>query len=433
MYPDGPSKESATRRQHGAILLVMLVIMVIGAATILVSALVSSALQIERDKTTADALAKAKEALIGRAVVTDTSNPSSSPGSLPCPDTTNTGVADTISGGICPNGYIGRLPWKTLELPDLRDGSSERLWYALSPNFRDYAPLNPINSNNIGTLWVYDNSGTNLLTSQAVAIVFAPGNVVGTQQRDTANQNSPQNYLDVGPGPSNINNGNPTFPAGPFIAADKTSTFNDRLLIIQASDIIPVVEMRVAKELTYSFTGYLAIPANNNRYPYPANFNCTPPTNCTSDPTQCIGKIPATDLDALHLLPTWFTPNHWFDVIYYTAGTNSLPGGAGGGGGAAGRRGKGKKGGGVGVGVGGTAGCTPFLSVLDSNGTLITSNASALFLMPDVPIGRYSGITRTTMSTTNLPSYFEDRENLNLDNLYIMPTAISNDSLNILP
>ena len=51
-------------KQHGAALLVMLVIMVLGAATFLASSLNRSALQIERDQKTSEALAQAKEALI---------------------------------------------------------------------------------------------------------------------------------------------------------------------------------------------------------------------------------------------------------------------------------------------------------------------------------------------------------------------------------
>ena len=30
----------------------------------------------------------------------------------------------------------GRLPWKTLAIPDLRDGAGERLWYAVSVRFK---------------------------------------------------------------------------------------------------------------------------------------------------------------------------------------------------------------------------------------------------------------------------------------------------------
>ena len=50
---------------------------------------------------------------------------------------------------------IGRLPWKTFGLPDLRDGSGERLWYALSPNFRDNPSVSPLNSDTRGSITVY--------------------------------------------------------------------------------------------------------------------------------------------------------------------------------------------------------------------------------------------------------------------------------------
>src|SRR5574340_386012 len=81
--------------QRGAALIVMLVIMVMGAAAFLISSLSRSALQIERDKTTAAPLAQAKQALIGYAASADLpSNPSAAtprPGNLPCPDTNNDG------------------------------------------------------------------------------------------------------------------------------------------------------------------------------------------------------------------------------------------------------------------------------------------------------------------------------------------------------
>lgn len=255
MYPAQPHRVKA--KQRGAALLVMLVIMIIGVAAILVSSLNGSSLQIARDKTTAAALAQAKEALIGRAVADLTS-----PGSLPCPDTNDDGSAELLSGNDCPS-YIGRLPWKTLGLPDLRDGSGERLWYALSPNFRD-DNSNPINSNSVGTLVVYDNSGVTLLTppsSEAIAIVFAPGDIVASQQRDAANQNSPQNYLDLGP-----NSRNNAIAAGPFIAADKTNFFNDRLMIIRTGDLIPTVEMRIAREAKSCLDNYAVSSAG--KYPW---------------------------------------------------------------------------------------------------------------------------------------------------------------------
>ena len=89
------------RKQHGAALMVMLVILVLGAATVLVTSLNSSRLRMERDKITADALAQAKEALIGYAVKVALTKSSSEnqarPGDLPCPDMDNDGDRELLA------------------------------------------------------------------------------------------------------------------------------------------------------------------------------------------------------------------------------------------------------------------------------------------------------------------------------------------------
>ncbi|MDE2311014.1 MAG: hypothetical protein KGL01_09335, partial [Betaproteobacteria bacterium] len=203
------------RKQHGAALIVMLVIMIIGSIAFLVSSLSSSALQIARDKTTAAALAQAKDALIGYAISVQISFSNSSnqprPGELPCPDTTNDGSSDTP----CLN-VIGRLPWKTLGLPDLRDGSGERLWYAVSTNFKNYSrtscnltatpPTGCLNSDTKGTISVFASDGTQLNdgggSTGVVAVIIAPGDVLtrqggSLQDRSSAGVNTASNYLDI--------------------------------------------------------------------------------------------------------------------------------------------------------------------------------------------------------------------------------------------
>ena len=206
-------------------------------------------------------------------------------------------------------------------------------------------------------------------------------------------------------------------------------------MIIRKRDIIPIVEIRVTKELTKAFASYLSV---NGNYPYPANFTTTcTSTSCLSDNSQCKGKIPATQMNLYATLP-WFTDNNWFNVISYAVGTASLPGGAGGAGGGGGKVVKGKKKGGSGtggVGVGATTcpvGNNGKLNVLDASGTPFTNSASALFFMPGSP---FDGITRasTGIRLTNLPDYLEDTENTNLDDTYSFPGDDSNDLLFILP
>ncbi len=136
------------RHQKGVALLVLLALLGITATVLIMRISASAADTTDQDRRTAEALGLAREALIARAA-----NDATSPGSLPCPDLVtnivgnvpNDGVADLFAGPNCPS-YIGRLPWKTLGLPDLRDGYGERLWYVLSPNFRDNLAFVPINS-----------------------------------------------------------------------------------------------------------------------------------------------------------------------------------------------------------------------------------------------------------------------------------------------
>src|SRR6185437_7723389 len=62
------------------------------------------------------------------------------PGYLPCPDLDNDGWAESTCGSQDGSSgqaeRLGRLPWKTLGLQDLRDGDGERLWYAVSSKYK---------------------------------------------------------------------------------------------------------------------------------------------------------------------------------------------------------------------------------------------------------------------------------------------------------
>ena len=169
--------------QRGAVLLVLAVIMSIVALGWLYGQMAN---RHAGDAVTARALAVARIALIGRALV-DVNRP----GSLPCPDANNDGVADLLSGTQCPS-YIGRLPWRTLGLSDIRDGGGERLWYALSRDAGD-TPSQIINSQTTAGL-LQVNGNVNM-----VAVLFSPGVAIDPQQRGTLTQQlAVGNYLEGG-------------------------------------------------------------------------------------------------------------------------------------------------------------------------------------------------------------------------------------------
>ena len=242
---------------RGYVTILLIAIVGMAASAWFVTSFGANTVRLEGERKTAAALALAKQALIGRAAIDSTQ-----PGSLPCPDLVthiagsnipDDGIADLFAGTNCPS-YVGRLPWRTLGLPDLRDAGGERLWYALSPNFRDYASLVRINDATAGTLSL---AGATPVTNIA-AIVFSPGPALGNQLRDSsANQNNVTQYLDG----ANASGG-PVFAAS---AAD--DNFNDRLVTITVADLMAAVEKRVAFELTKTLNNYYLA---NSLLPTPA-------------------------------------------------------------------------------------------------------------------------------------------------------------------
>ena len=288
-----------SRRQRGAALIVSVLLFAVIGVTALLAFARASESEAGRDRRTTEALAAAKAALIGFAGGTKLTG-SERPGDLPCPDLDNDGSAELS----CPleAQRLGRLPWKTLGLPDLRDGDGERLWYAVSKNFKNnprtpcpnHADAGCLNSNSLGTITLRDASGaivhdaTNLdpITHNGiVAVVIAPGAVLARddspgspQVRDATGINNSVNYMDVAPagGEDNANfvdtpiattNG---FISGPVMGPSGQVIVNDRIAAITLGDILPVLERRVVQEVAVCLRDYAA--ANVGRkYPWAAD------------------------------------------------------------------------------------------------------------------------------------------------------------------
>jgi hypothetical protein len=303
------------RRQRGYIAIVLVAVLCTAGATWLSTSLGANAVHNERERKISAVLAHAKQALIGRATVD-----ASLPGSLPCPDlVTNIagsnvpddGIADLFAGTNCPS-YVGRLPWRTLGLADLRDADGERLWYALSPNFRDFASQVLINDATAGTLSVSGSTGLN----NVVAIVFAPGGPLGSQSRvGSANKNIAVNYLD-GPNAAGL----PAFKTAPADAL-----FNDRLVTITVADLISFVERRVANEITARLNQYFAAASVLPNAAQVTDFACQP----HGDPALCLPASSAPGFLPRNLspgagwpgttFPAWFNSNWRTSVGYMVA------------------------------------------------------------------------------------------------------------------
>lgn len=286
-----PSRLPTTRRQRGAAFMIMLVILIIGAVTIFVSMLNSSALQIARDQTTADALAKAKDGLVGYAVTYADTHPNQVNGFLPLPDLGSSrnafpgegNAAGNFTGNSSNLSVVGRIPWMALHLSPLKDGNSDCLWYAVSGSYQDSQQTSFMNWDTVGEFDTFTSNGTPSGTTSTtganyhqrpIAIIFSPGNVLSGQDRATSTTDTvticggnydARNYLDtfnakpqlngiVNYFAGAINNSTGTFTlTSPkqFIEPVSDTSYipplvlaNDKVLTITSDDIFRIVKKR---------------------------------------------------------------------------------------------------------------------------------------------------------------------------------------------
>ena len=281
--------------QRGFAIMVIVALIVLVSSYFIVSRLnrTSADISNEREAHTMAALLNAKSALIAYAASQAYLDSTQQPGALPCPDRDNDGTSDCIGVGITNSvSLIGLLPWKTMGIEDLRDASGERLWYAVSRNFRRNSGVTFVNSDTQGQFTV---TGTAAATN-VVAVIIAPGPVVQGQVR-SASTPAVASYLES----FNANDGtNFIFTTN----ALPTDSLNDRLVTITQADLMaavePVVAARIDRTVKPALQTYMS---TWGLLPFPAKFNSpTPGTSGTGttrslmtyvgDPTQTVGLLP---------------------------------------------------------------------------------------------------------------------------------------------
>ena len=322
-------------RERGVILAMLAAILALAIAAVFTTALARMATGPSRAEIADRALATAREALIAYA----TGRPIDAtvgPGYLPCPDRDDDGWAEPTCGSMSGETgqwqRLGRLPWKTLGLPDLRDASGERLWYAVSSKHKgllnctvstECLDMSPESA--LGTITVRDASGTVIHDGTsaspydpgaggAVAVVIAPGPPLArwngneaparaqvrtceggrcsetgrclTEPPTLTPKCDPANYLDRSPGPAFADEDNACFVDrndaagrmanrdgfihGPVVAPDGTTWVNDRLAVVSYDDLMPRVMRRVGEEVASCLRQYADHPAHAGRTPWAA-------------------------------------------------------------------------------------------------------------------------------------------------------------------
>lgn len=251
------------KKQTGAALLVLMLVLIIGSSYFLVTKLNTNLAKTRQSEETGLALSTAKNALIGYAIsYPDKVNPNFGPGYLPCPDLDNDGDAEGSCALANPtNRTTGRLPFETLELSELRDGSGASLWYALSDRYRNFNGFTPLNSETAGELTINKVVDIDKVVD-IVAIIIAPGEPFDYQDR-SADANDVTNYLEDDNSDLDVN-----------FVTNANVNFNDRLIVITRQELMEVVEKRVLGEVAQALRTYRddSVWNNKNIYPWLSTF-----------------------------------------------------------------------------------------------------------------------------------------------------------------
>ncbi|MGH8687512.1 MAG: hypothetical protein ACREVQ_07365 [Burkholderiales bacterium] len=275
-------RRASLRSQRGVALLALLAVAVMVFAYLLTSRLnaASQFVAINRDHN-AQVMAQAKEALVGWMAI-NAAGTDANPGRLPCPEAPGyfgDPAQEGIAAGSClPPNNVGRLPWRTLGLERSVDASGEPLWYAVSPGWSlPGASTAPVNSDTGGQLAFNGENDVALIFAPGAAMtVLAGGPCAGrVQTRPAAGPPDVRNYLECGN------------EAGSYVAGVPGQTFNDQVLRVATTDVVPLLEAaiqeRMQREIAPALRGvYASAPwkrnstnnlvSTNPLYPFAAPF-----------------------------------------------------------------------------------------------------------------------------------------------------------------
>lgn len=361
---------SHPHNQNGVALIAMLSLLVLIFSALSLNHFNQSNIQQLKRQKTQQALSEAKQALLAYSseplANTSCNVNCARPGDLPCPDLDNDGEAENNCS--TQSSRLGRLPWKTLGLNDLKDSDGESLWYAVSNQFKNNPRVLPLNSETAGVINLTNTQGNIIYDASnaagLAAIVIAPQSAIKRtddlqQIRSSNNINSPSHYLDVAFNEDNadfIDNTQNGFVSGPIKINDQTIV-NDVILPITATQMHRTMEKRVLTEVLSALLDYHC--ANNvdlhnrqctvtstNALPFPAvttDVSCLGFTNlatsdCLSTGSYQIGRIPVNETITTisgnvdqpiwlannsnsilrgNTTHNWFQQNGWRELIFY--------------------------------------------------------------------------------------------------------------------
>ena len=317
---------SSQYKQQGAVLLLGVLVFIVAGSTAFMLLQPSLSNQQRSTKITYQALMQAKQALIAYAAFQTTpvwssdTNNNIRPGELPCPDFDNDGFYQVIvdtSGSNC-KVYRGWLPYKTLGLPDMHDGSGARLWYGISDVFQAN-DNNPLNNHTPAALSVDGETVAAVIIAPGAALPHQTGRPPALAEDLSADTVAAQFLEELN------QQGDARTPDDTLASqytAQGTGTFNDIIITITVDELMSVA---AAWALDAARNGLYTYYSFNRYYPFAtdASGECDAGSTLTSGFLPVIfGACSVRPLDALSLVvsvPPWFIYNQWYSMIYYIA------------------------------------------------------------------------------------------------------------------
>lgn len=234
--------------QKGVVLLLLLLIVVITGSTFMLASVNNRQdVYLQQQAELSLQLQFAKEALLAFAANSSAIHGNNrGPGFFPCPDTTNTGAADTSCDAGAVN--LGRLPEyvdalaNKISLNSYYAGINRQFWYAVAPYYTYSADEDERKANR--RIFIDSAAPSRLLTldgtDNIVALIIAPGEAFSFQDRN-AGPLAAGNFLEA-------DNADGDFS---FVTSDANNPreFNDGAIAITRDELMPYIIGNAAMEI----------------------------------------------------------------------------------------------------------------------------------------------------------------------------------------
>lgn len=307
------------RRQQGFALLVTLLVLVIGAATVFISARNTSA-NGSREQAASRLLERARTAVTTYAQFGGANN---KPGALPCPDTSdpddagNAGVAGSHCQGAPDAVYLGRLPWRTVDLAGDAGNTSPGVWYAIDGDYQDHTQPDELNAETGAGLTVRGAGAPGSGEPRVAVLILAGSPLAGQTGRPGTDRND---YLEDENADGDTE----------FRDCSDVPDCNDRVIGITRDRLFDRVQRRVVAGVARALEN---AEARLGFLPWASAFD-DPDMRCEPDlvrgrlarnPGPCIGSEPWLRDEDFDGADEWIPDNGWDALVVYEVDADCAP------------------------------------------------------------------------------------------------------------